>query len=607
MTACDSIPDPTVRLYADAAVMPCLSCGTLNGAMEEEQVFLGGVYCDGRAVPEALLLRSVGAGGQLVYQAPYMEPADEYTGARIFCGLLAPHFGHFILESLARIWFAKANPEQRLVWMLPPEYGAEAGYLQWQQEILALLGIRNEAVFVRAPTRFEHLAIPSAGHVLPDFFAPYFFDFLAVAEPSPPIPGKKVYVSRTRGFSAGGGYTNEAELGNLLRDAGWSIYHPPDHPGADRFEALSSADVVLMIEGSAFLSMLFFRELHSLVFLLKRNERSDAASETAFTGIYGAVASGKSLHFQRLDLPKRLVRGTITLAWSELDLDAFGALMTSTNFLSRDSDLLRRYSVAIGRDVADSIRRVIRARAPVSTECTPEQALWYESGLREQAVDLDGAIQPVLALAAGTGPTARGYRRLAMLLTQRGDLAGAITAQRRAIKSNPVENPVLCTGLAHLLRQTGDLEGARTTLAAARALAPKCFRTHFELSQLHAQLRDLDAAIAAAEGAIELGGENAHLYLHLGHLLMCRRKVAPARMALEKARALAQTLPRGLRAIEPALCTDPAIEPGLRDDRRCHPLAARRQRPVAQASAAVAPASLRPRGCVVAERPRHRL
>jgi len=543
MTARDSVLDPAVSLYAGAAVMPCLSCGTPRGSMEEEHCFLGGVYSDGQPVPEALLLRSVGTGGQLVYQAPYLEPTVEYAGAHIFCGLLAPHFGHFILEGLARIWFAGARPEQRLVWMLPPEYRAEAGYGGWQREILELLGIHNEAVFVRSPTRFEHLAIPSAGHVLPDFFAPYYFDALGVAEPSPVIPGRKVYVSRTRGSSGGGGYTNEAELEAFLRDAGWTIYHPQDHPVSARFDVLSSAEVILLIEGSAFLSLLFLRELHSKVFLLKRNDRSDAASEVAFAGIYGAAAVGKSIQVQRLDLPKRLVRGTHTLAWSVLNLDAFRELMDDTDFLSRDTELLRRRRVPVRHHVDDAIRRLLQARKRVSIQCTPEQALWYQSGLCAQAGDLEGAIRAMRALEAGGNPGACAHSRLAMLLAQQGDLAGAITAQKAAIDANPSENLQLVLGLAWLLRRAGDLNGAGATLDVALKLAAADFRVHLEQSRLRVEVGDLDAAIVAAETAVRLVGEDAELYLHLGHLLLKRGALVPARTALGKARALDPQLP----------------------------------------------------------------
>lgn len=561
--------EPTATRYPDAAVMPCLSCGTPGGQMEEETCFLGGVYCDGQPVGDALLMRLANVGGQLVYQAPYLEPAEERRGEHVYCGLLSPHFGHFIAESLARIWYVRDKPDLTLVWMLPIEYRVDPGYTAWQQEILRILGIRNQALFVREPTRFEWLTVPSAGHVFPNFFAPYYFDALGVVEPKPIIPGKRLYISRSRGHSAGGGYTNEAQLDAYLADAGWSVFHPQDHPVAARFDELSSAEIILLIEGSALLSMLFFREIRSRIFALRRDEAEVGQRSVAFEDFYGPVVLGKSLRFTRLDLPRTLRRGTGPLAWTELDMDAFRGLMEESDFLRHDSARLQKYAAAARWDREAAIRQLERVREGLKTDRAPEQERWYRSGVCEQSGDLDSAIGEMQALLEGGDRGALTYHRLSVLLGRRGDWQGAAAAERSAIDTNRIAIPLLFTRLAEICLRLGELDEAENALRNALAVEATHADALRMLADILLQRGDLDAAeeacrklssqgrasagdhvlasriaagrgrrqeaIAEAEAAVHLAEDDAAVRVNLGRSLLIGGDLAGARQHLERA------------------------------------------------------------------------
>ena len=90
---------------------------------------MGVLDADGRIVRGSLLQRSYGPVGF----APD-PPASVGSDPRsvVFAGHLSYHFGHFILESLSRLWFAAQHPERPIVWACRPE-PVPPPWLGWQR------------------------------------------------------------------------------------------------------------------------------------------------------------------------------------------------------------------------------------------------------------------------------------------------------------------------------------------------------------------------------------------------------------------------------------------------------------------------------------------
>lgn len=549
------VVEPSVRHCRDAVVMPVVNYGNDQSLTKGGPYFqfIGGVYAAGKeAVPEALHLWLTDLVDdkweyrprQTELQAPYAAPKEQRQGSHIFCGRAFDNFAHFIMESLARIWLARKHPEWTLVWT-----GAD-GYLSWQREILDVLGVRNPECFISVPTALEHLAVPSAGHIMPSFYAPYYLAALGVVEPRSILPGRRVFLSRSR--SHGGGFVNEQALDDLLIAAGWIVLYPETLPVADRFDLLSSAETILMVEGAAFASLLLFRSLKSRVVTLARDDPGRFAHEPWFNDLFSAIADAKDLDYRRLDLPKRYVSGIDHAARFELDLCAFERLMRQTDHLSKSDPALDGYERTT---VVDPTRVRVLADAAirgVSTDTTPAVRHAYLSGLAEARGDLTEASREAgLAVAARPGSVCL-LQQQARLAEQRGDLIAARTALEQAIQLEAAAPAGCYAMLAGIMLKTGHVKAAAASARRAIELEPGEARfwailgtalaqgnawiearNAFEqavaldadfvdalqlLSHVCSQAGDLQAAVARAEDAARKAPERALLHRHLGNL-----------------------------------------------------------------------------------------
>jgi len=202
-----------------------------------------------QVVPSSLLMRSYGkVGFPAEYTSATREAARHDPRAVVYAGRLARHFGHFTLESLANLWYAKEHPELPIAWAWPSD-GPEPGYKPWQAAMLEILGIGNEAVFVTAPARFDRVFVPQAGYRIQDFMAPQQAAFLAAYPPRTRDAHKRLWLSRTRTDS---GVIHAPRLEAELAAAGWTIVHPQTLTIPEQLERLATAGHVAGDEGSAF-------------------------------------------------------------------------------------------------------------------------------------------------------------------------------------------------------------------------------------------------------------------------------------------------------------------------------------------------------------------
>jgi hypothetical protein len=201
----------------------------------------------GRVVPGSLLQRSYG---------PVGFPPDPVPSPRvdarevIYAGHLSWHFGHFILESLARLWFAGQRPDLPIVWSCRP--GPERPpWHAWQRQILETLGLGNEVLLLTEPTRFRTVHVPGPGYRVKDRFHPQHAAFLAVYPRRTRDPDLRVWLSRDDP-SAEYRSLHAPRLELELAGRGWTIVHPEQLPIGGQLELLATARRVAGEQGSAF-------------------------------------------------------------------------------------------------------------------------------------------------------------------------------------------------------------------------------------------------------------------------------------------------------------------------------------------------------------------
>ena len=148
------------------------------------------------------------------------------------------HFGHFLLESLSRVWLAKRMPEVPVVWSCRVGAGAPRGaaLTRWQQDILATVGVTNPGIFVTEPVRFERLIVPELGNRFQHSFHPEQVAALG-AVPHAPVPGRRVWLSRSK-LADRMQNLSMPEVEARLAGLGWTILYPEGLRFSEQIAAL---------------------------------------------------------------------------------------------------------------------------------------------------------------------------------------------------------------------------------------------------------------------------------------------------------------------------------------------------------------------------------
>jgi hypothetical protein len=178
----------------------------------------------------------------------------QVKGHHLFGGLLQnEHFGHFLVESLSRLWgFDK----------LGSRYDTVAYYLRrphlpiapFVTEMLQILIPGIKLHIVKDPTEFETLAVPQqlvqngSGYM---FGHPMIASMCKRLRLSGGAGAKKVYVSRSKISKYAGGILGDYLIDQYLEDAGYKIVYPETMSIRDQLATYSEAEQLIFTEGSA--------------------------------------------------------------------------------------------------------------------------------------------------------------------------------------------------------------------------------------------------------------------------------------------------------------------------------------------------------------------
>ena len=235
-------------------------------------------------IPEGLLCRDYG----LVFnKAKYPQNFVTNHNAVIFAGFLFKHYGHFLLESTARLWFAKMHPELAICFV-----GRDGLILDFQEAIFKLLGLKNQILFVDQPVQFSKCYFPSPGFISRGYLYQWHAAFLGQYT-AQSASGKPLYLSR-RQFGGISCLKNEAEIEKALIKKGFEIFYPEQYPIEEQLKMLGAAPTILALEGSALHSLLLLQNVQAKVIVIPRPNQLANSN-------YLAIANAKG--FEQAYLP----------------------------------------------------------------------------------------------------------------------------------------------------------------------------------------------------------------------------------------------------------------------------------------------------------------
>lgn len=187
------------------------------------------------------------------------EPfAEVQPGRWLFAGVGRHHFGHFLVETLIRLWAAGYYRDELDGIVVIPNRGVDFS-VAIDRRFGPFLSLLTDGLAVhlpKHPTRYETLLLPSPGFGPQGWITgtPIFRREIRarVAARIRPQGGEKLYISRTQLHKDDKLVDQEARIEELMQKAGYDIFYPEQHSIADQLSRYMAAKTIVGPEGSAF-------------------------------------------------------------------------------------------------------------------------------------------------------------------------------------------------------------------------------------------------------------------------------------------------------------------------------------------------------------------
>lgn len=245
-----SFDDETDDLVAirDAIIVPPTGIGRVQAS--------GVLASDGCTVQNSISWSSPTVPVNAAPEMPLAEAITEVLGTYMFGGIAYGHFGHFIVESLSRIWaLAELRGKIDGIIFTPKQHGGSTDRVfNVYGEISRALGVDVPCVSFPGPVRVKTLYVPRQGFGIGELTggSRKFRDYINnnAAMNIAPEGAEKIYISRSKLPPQRGGILGEAKLEHFLQEEGFSIFHPQTETKTKQLAQYKSARVILAVDCS---------------------------------------------------------------------------------------------------------------------------------------------------------------------------------------------------------------------------------------------------------------------------------------------------------------------------------------------------------------------
>jgi capsular polysaccharide biosynthesis protein len=251
---------------------------------EGENDFTGGLFTlDGAFLTQSEHKRSLTGHVHRVnnIDAAHLKP-DSVLEEGIYGGFAFNHFGHFLVESLGRLWPANHPEFCELPIYFHPVWGRintdDEG--AFAHQILKLLGIDPRRIqFINEVSLVKKVHIPEQlyGFHLLEHVDERMLKFLSAAQrrienrlSSEAASAENLYVSRSKWLPEKGLIAGEREFEQFLAQNGWTVFYPEDHSFSAQLKRYCSARRIIFSEGSAYHSLILLPKIAANIAILFR-------------------------------------------------------------------------------------------------------------------------------------------------------------------------------------------------------------------------------------------------------------------------------------------------------------------------------------------------
>ncbi|WP_299146960.1 glycosyltransferase family 61 protein [uncultured Tateyamaria sp.] len=283
----DTLPTPRIRIVRNALVLPA----------DDTPQSAHGVY--DRAGGFAPLSQTRMSRDRISGVPDWAKATDHLPGTHLYAGLGRRHFGHFLIETMARIW-ALERSDRKVDGVVAPEL--PGSNLQWAllrhlRPVSDRLCDGLPVLAIVEPTRVERLMLPTQGFGhgpwitgTPEFRS-YIKARFADVRPNGP---ERLYLTRNRLTAESKQVDQEDAIEAMMADAGYEIFAPEAHSFEDQCARLKAARFVVGADGSAFHLAPFLLQPGARAAIYLRRNRPEmltllGAQMQAFAGIKPAL------------------------------------------------------------------------------------------------------------------------------------------------------------------------------------------------------------------------------------------------------------------------------------------------------------------------------
>lgn len=275
---------------------------------------------DGAPIPQALAERRKSRWGSRVLgslsQPVAIDPAHAIDAEVVYLGWFFDHFGHFLLETLARTWILdQIDPATPVVFHTQRTPALSGPILT----ILELLGIPRERILLpERQTRFRRAIVPEPlyeiSHAAHPWYTRPFQRIAAEIGAHEAQTDQPLYLSRRLLSSRQRSIIGELELEEVLRANGFLVAHPETMTFADQVRLVNRHREIFSSAGSGAYMPLFAQtppRLHVLTAGIPFLDFFLAPHAAAIPASFGNVFSGGDrfvahyapllVHFDRLN------------------------------------------------------------------------------------------------------------------------------------------------------------------------------------------------------------------------------------------------------------------------------------------------------------------
>lgn len=266
------------------------------------------------------------------------ERVERLSGRWLFGGMFYGHFGHFLVESTARLWAADLVDDLKGIVFYPKQQMThERRLYRHMTGFFDLCGLDD--LDIRAPqlpVLIDELVTPPPGFGMNEMMAgrPEYRAWAReqLGRDIAPDGAERVYVSRARLPSKRGSILFEERVEQLMAAAGYTIFHPQEHALAVQIAQWKAARRIVGLDGSALHLAALVAQPGVQVALINRGPSQNIADYTVqfrrFAGVDPLCVEAINGYYHPAG--RRVVKRE---TYATLDFPAAGAALAAGGFI----------------------------------------------------------------------------------------------------------------------------------------------------------------------------------------------------------------------------------------------------------------------------------